>query len=354
MVAQRPRSKRISRWSGQTWFLIAAVVVGMGLAGWAVFGSGDDSNGAPPGSSYRSQLTLEQIPFDGREAYEWIERLCELGPRMSGSEGMHRQQQLLADHFQRLGGRVDYQEFTVRHPQTGQPVALRNLRVQWHPQRKQRILLCAHYDTRPYPDRDPNPRLRQGIFLGANDGASGVALLCVLGRMVRQWDGPVGVDFVFFDGEEFVFDDQRDDYFLGSTHFAQQHRAASPEHRYRWGVLLDMVGDASLQVFQERYSTRWRDTRPLVDDIWNTAQRLGVTEFVPRRRHWVRDDHLPLRNIAGIPTCDVIDFDYPYPGSPQNYWHTTHDLPENCSALSLAKVGWVISQWLRAEMGTGP
>jgi hypothetical protein len=90
----------------------------------------------------------------------------------------------------------------------------------------------------------------------------------------------------------------------------------------------------------------WKDTRPLVVDIWNTAEKLGVKEFIPRRKHEVRDDHLPLRNIGKIPTCDIIDFDYPR--SPRNaYWHTTADTPERCSALSLAKVGWVLQEWLK-------
>jgi hypothetical protein len=100
-----------------------------------------------------------------------------------------------------------------------------------------------------------------------------------------------------------------------------------------------MIGDADLQLYQERNSTWWRDTRPLVDEIWATARRLGVREFIPRRKHEVRDDHLPLHNIGKIPTCDIIDFDYPA-------WHTQADTPERCSALSLAKVGWVLREWL--------
>jgi hypothetical protein len=101
-----------------------------------------------------------------------------------------------------------------------------------------------------------------------------------------------------------------------------------------------MVGDADLQIYEELNSLRWRDTRPLVMDIWNTARRLGVREFIPRPKHEISDDHLPLHDVAGIPTCDIIDFDYPY-------WHTQGDTPEHCSALSLAKVGWVLAQWLK-------
>lgn len=336
---------------GQTWFLTATIGVAALLVVWALWASWG-GHGSTAASAYDSQLTLAQIPFDGTQAYSWLVRLCQLGPRISGSEGMRKQQELLAEHFRSLGGQVEFQEFQVRHPESGRPVTLRNLRVQWHPQRKERILLCTHYDTRPLPDRDPRPDRRRLPFLGANDGTSGTAVLCVLARHIVQLDGPVGVDFVLFDGEELVYNDRRDHYFLGSTHFAKQYVASPPDHRYRWAVLLDMVGDASLQIFQERYSARWEDSRPLVDSIWATAGRLGVDEFIPRRRHWVRDDHLPLHDIAGIPACDLIDFDYPYPGSRESYWHTTEDRPENCSPLSLAKVGWVLSQWLKEATGS--
>jgi len=149
-----------------------------------------------------------------------------------------------------------------------------------------------------------------------------------------------GVDFVLFDGEEFIFD-HNDRFFLGSEYFAQNYAKNPPPHRYRWGVLLDMVGDKDLQIYQERNSMWWKDTRPLVEDIWATARRLGVREFIARKKYSVRDDHLPLHNTGKIPCIDVIDFDYPP-------WHTRADTPENCSALSLAKVGWVIREWLKA------
>ena len=101
-----------------------------------------------------------------------------------------------------------------------------------------------------------------------------------------------------------------------------------------------MIGDADLQIYQERYSMGWEDTRPLVEQLWATAARLGVREFVNRRKYAIRDDHLPLRNVGKIPTCNIIDFDYPY-------WHTEADTPNKCSARSLAKVGWVVLEWLR-------
>ncbi len=289
--------------------------------------------------------------FSGERAYGYLKQLCALGNRMSGSPGMRQQQQLLEKYFASLGVQCEFQRFRAKkHPLTGRPVPMANLMVQWHPESVERILLCAHYDTRPYPDQEANPRrARNGVFLGANDGASGVALLMELGQHIRNLPTRYGLDFVLFDAEEFVFDERRDQYFLGSEWFALQYREHPPAHRYVAGVLLDMVGDAKLSVYQERYSATWRDTRPLVREIWTTAQRLGVKEFIPRIGYpsAIRDDHLPLHNIAKIPVVDVIDFEYP--DRSNRYWHTTADAPGRCSADSLGKVGWVIQEWLATK-----
>jgi hypothetical protein len=272
-----------------------------------------------------------------------LEAICNLGPRPSGSAAMDRQRAMLAEHFRAAGATVSGQAFQIRDRRTGKPVHLENLLVSWHPDRTDRVLLAAHYDTRPFPDNDPvDPK---GVFLGANDGASGVAVLMELAAAMPALPGPVGVDFVLFDGEEYVFA-PRDPYFLGSTFFARQyaadHKAGRLPHAYRCGVLLDMVGDRDLEIWQEQHSVDWPDTRPVVDSIWDVARRLEVRQFVPRPKHAVQDDHLPLRMIAGIPTCDIIDFDYPQ-------WHTTADAPAACSAESLDAVGRVMLAWLREQ-----
>ena len=148
-----------------------------------------------------------------------------------------------------------------------------NLIVQWHPERHERILLCTHYDTRPFPDQRPaqsarhvRRRQRRRQRHGAADGA-----------WPTRWpscQGKLGVDFVLFDGEEFVFA-EGDPYFLGSEYFATDYATERPPYRYRWAVLLDMVGDADLQIYPERNSMSWDDTRPLVEAIWDTAAAAG-------------------------------------------------------------------------------
>ncbi len=310
------------------------------VAGVAMFlGHG----GAQNAEAGVSRLRLEDIPFDGQRAYGYLKKVCDLGPRSSGSKGMEAQQKLLSEHFSSLGGKVRLQRFEARHPRDGSRVPMANLIVEWHPESKDRVLLCAHYDTLPYPMLDPQDP--QGVFLGANDGASGVAILMELAHDMPKRETRYGVDFVLFDGEEFIFQ-PNGTYFLGSKHFAESYVADRPAYRYRWGVLLDMVGDADLQIYQERNSMWWADTRPLVEEIWGTAKRLGVQEFIARRKYEVRDDHVMLHNVGGIPACDLIDFDYPA-------WHTRADTPEQCSALSLAKVGWVVREWLAPSVRAG-
>ncbi len=322
------------------WLLGTALVVGSGcffLIQAIGFQRGTSRSGAGG--------TQAVIPpqYDADRAFAYLVAICDLGPRPSGSEAMTAQQELLTDFFTQRGGDVSMQWFPVRHPETGDAVKCGNLIASWHPRRPKRFLLCAHYDTRPFPDRDPvNPK---GRFVGANDGGSGVAALMELSNHIDELPADVGIDIVLFDGEELVFREGRDDYFLGSTHFAEQYVANPPRVGYQAGVLLDMVGDKELAIYYERNS--WRYAREVTREIFATAKSLGVDAFIPRVRHEVRDDHLPLNLIARIPTVDLIDFDYPRPGiGAPRYWHTMQDVPENCSGESLVTVVYVVHQWL--------
>ena len=225
---------------------------------------------------------------------------------------------------------------------------MNNLIVSWHPRRKTRVLLACHYDTRPFPDRDRvNPR---GKFIGANDGASGVALFMELAHHIGRLPVKVGVDFVFFDAEEFLFPRGKDvagEFFLGSKHFARQYRDQPPAYRYVAGVLVDMVGDRQLELYVEKKSLFYAPR--VTNGLWATAKALGVKQFRqhPRPKHDVDDDHVPLNQIAKIPTCDIIDFDYPY-------WHTTRDTVRHCSGESLVAVGRVLLKWLETLPTKGP
>ena len=293
--------------------------------------------------------TLGAIPaqYNAERAFGYLNELCDLGPRPSGSPAMQRQQELLQKFFRERGAEVSLQTFQIRHPQDGSDVSLANLIASWHTDAPKRFLICAHYDTRPYPDRDArNPK---GRFVGANDGASGTAGLMELANQMNDLPADVGVDLVLFDGEEFVFEQGRDDYFLGSTFFARKYAANPPAIPYRAGILLDMIGDRELRIYYEKNSLKY--ARQLARSIWKTAERLGVRAFVARSRTIpIDDDHIPLNEIARIPTVDLIDFDYPRPGiGAPSYWHTEQDVPANCSGQSLAAVVWVVHHWLREQ-----
>lgn len=275
--------------------------------------------------------------FDAKRSFDYLTRICRLKSRISGSPGMAAQQKLILDHFKELKAKVQFQSFDAPHPITGNPVRMNNMIVSWNPDAKKRILLACHYDTRPFPDRDRNnPR---GLFIGANDGGSGVAFLMELGNIMPtlKVSHDYGVDFVFFDGEELVYR-QNDPYFLGSKYFAEQYKNEPREFEYVYGVLLDMIADRNLGIYMEKNSLKYAPQ--LTHSIWDAARKTGVREFFAQAKYEIRDDHLPLNEIAGIPTCDIIDFDYPA-------WHTTRDIPRYCSGASLEKVGTVLIYWLQ-------
>ncbi|WP_437188506.1 M28 family peptidase [Planctomicrobium sp. SH668] len=283
--------------------------------------------------------------YNGQRAFRYLEAVCAIGPRISGTEGMLRQQELLETHFTELGGQVRYQQFDVVHPQTGAPVRMKNMIVVWNPEATDRILLCCHYDTRPFPDQEPTAALRAKPFIGANDGGSGVAMLMELAHHVGQIqqlsrNPAFGIDFVIFDGEELVYK-KTDKYFYGSEYFANDYKENPPQsHRYRCGVLFDMVAGTNATFHLEINSLRYAPD--VTKEIWEVAAKMGVKEFVNRRKYEVLDDHLPLNQIAKIATCDIIDFSYPH-------WHKRNDLPAACSWKTLQLVGTVAMQWLQIK-----
>ncbi|KAA5547358.1 M28 family peptidase [Roseiconus nitratireducens] len=307
---------------------------------WIAFASGVFNRGVTVQSPSQGAIPAQ---YDPDRAMSYLKQLCDLGPRPSGTAAMQRQQDLLEAFFRERGAEVKRQSFETRNPNDGTPVTMTNLIASWFPDREQRFLFCAHYDTRPFPDRDPQNK--RGTFLGANDGASGVAGLMELANQFQDLPPDLGVDLVLFDGEEFVWQERRDRYFLGSTYFADQYKQNPPATGYRAGVLFDMIGDKELKIYYEANSLRY--AKDVARSFWMTARDLGVRAFVMRSRHTIRDDHLPLNEIAGIPTIDVIDFDYPRPGiGAPSYWHTEQDVPANCSGESIAAVVWVAHRWL--------
>lgn len=305
--------------------LLAAAAIALGFACLGTSLSHSETKGAMHG------------PLDADRCFKYLQQICDIGVRSSGSPGMDKQQKLITDYFSKFKCEVRLQPFDAPHPLNGRPVRMNNIIISWHPEATERVLLCAHYDTRPYPDQEISPTARRGLFVGANDGASGVALFMELAHHMEQLKPTFGVDFVLFDGEELVYDRQGK-YFLGSEYFARHYRDEPPQHQYRYGILLDMIADKDLKIYYEVHSMSYAPE--LAKSIWSTARKLRVTEFIARSNHEINDDHVPLNDIAKIPTIDIIDFDYPH-------WHTRRDVPANCSGTSMAKVGHVLLEWLK-------
>ena len=156
---------------------------------------------------------------------------------------------------------------------------------------------------------------------------------------MKELKTDIGVDFVLFDGEEYIFDPEpgHDKYFFGSEHFAQMYQRDRPKHRYIGAVLLDMIAGKNLQIPIEEHSLM--QARALVDDLWNIAAELKCTVFQNRPGEALLDDHLAL-NRAGIPAVDLIDFHYPH-------WHRLSDIPANCAPEGMSQVARVLSVWLQ-------
>jgi hypothetical protein len=285
------------------------------------------------------------VAFDGKRAMRYLEAVCKIGPRISGTAGMKKQQDLLVKHFEALGGKVSWQRFEVRQRSQRKKVAMANLVVSYHPDKARRAIVCSHYDTRPIADQEPNPRNWHKPFLSANDGGSGVAVMMELAHHMKDLKTGVGVDFVFFDGEEYIWDPGTryragDEYFLGSKQFAREYAKVRRKTKYVGAVLLDMVGGKGATFPVEQNS--WLKAAALVDEVWGIAAELKCTAFSKKfSREPIQDDHLAL-NRAGIPAVDIIPNldDYPH-------WHRLTDLPKNCDGATLEQVGKVVSVWLQ-------
>lgn len=299
---------------------------------------------SPDADAFAADRFTPPIPFDAKRAMSYLADVCKIGPRMSGSDGMKKQQELLESHFKPLADRLTWQRFEATQRSVKRPTPMANLVVSWHPERVRRIILCSHYDSRPHADEEVDARRWREPFISANDGGSGVALLMELANSMKNGlDTPVGIDFVLFDGEEYVFD-RNDEYFFGSKHFAREYHKVRTKERnaplYVGAVLLDMVGGKNARFPVEQNS--WFKAAPLVKQIWGVAAELKSPAFRPTElsKVPVEDDHMPLNQIGGIPAVDIIDFDYPH-------WHRTTDVLENCSGESLEQVAHVLTTWLQ-------
>jgi len=268
--------------------------------------------------------------FDEEKAFSQLLKQCSFGPRNPGSQGHHLTKTYLLQEIKAYADLVQEQSFSFFDGERKSELQFTNLIASFQPQKGERILLAAHWDTRPQAERDKKPEARSQPILGANDGASGVAVLLEIARLLHQFKTRKGVDIVFFDGEDYGKEGEIG--LLGSEHFAKQLPNYSPE----FGILLDMIGDKDLEIYKEGYSQLIAPE--VVEKIWRIAKSLKSQEFHPQVRYYIVDDHLPLLK-RGIKCINLIDFDYPY-------WHALEDTPDKCSSRSLKIIGDILVKLL--------
>ncbi len=291
-------------------------------------GGGDEQGGT-------LSVRVERPAFDSSRAFQDLETQVAFGPRVPGTEGHARQLEWMVAQLAELADTVFLDEFQHVTGQ-GDTLRLTNVIARFGLESDRRLLLLTHWDTRPKADQGRSAEDREQPVPGANDGASGTAVLLELARMFAEQAPPGGVDLLFNDGED--YGPTTADMFLGAAHYAEERGAEDPPD---FAILLDMVGDADPRFPVEAYSL---EAAPqLVQRVWGIAADLGYRRYFPLDETVrVVDDHLKL-NDAGIPTIDIIDFDY---GPGNGLWHTPDDAPENTSAQGLLVVGAVVAEFV--------
>ena len=273
-----------------------------------------------------------RIPvFNGNAAFTHLVAQCDFGPRNPGSVGHQKALDYFLNVLVTLADTVSTQSFTEVMPRSKQKVEMHNIIAQFIPKAKKQIMISAHWDTRPWGDRSLSIMRKDQPILGANDGASGVAILLELAKVLHVNPQKIGVNLVLFDAEDFGSSGDSWSYCKGSQYFAKNLPIPLPDY----AINLDMVGDANLEIYIERIS--YKQNPSLVLDLWGLAEELKLSGFKKMAYHSIFDDHVPLYELAGIPAVDIIDFDYP--DEKTNYHHTYNDIVENCSPESLRQVG---------------
>lgn len=272
--------------------------------------------------------------FSGENAYTYLTEQCDFGPRPPGSQSLSLCRQYIAEKLESEGWNTYFQNFTYLN------VECSNIIATWPSNSNETIILGAHYDTRPHADQDPDTANRTKPILGANDGASGVALLLELSRILPANMRPA-VEIVLFDAEDSGGINGWD-WIQGSTYYVNQLTNEMKENITAM-ILLDIIGDRELRLLRESSSTN-----SLQDLVWSVAEELGYNDtFLDSPGGSILDDHRPFLN-AGIPSLDIIQH-APFPW----YWHTLEDTPDKCSAESLEIVGKVIEVFLVTHFSNG-
>lgn len=283
--------------------------------------------------------------FNTDSAYSFVQRQVDFGPRIPNSSAHRKAGDYFVSQFKKYGAGVSVQEFSAVS-YDNQKLTLRNIIATFHPEKKKRILLAAHWDTRPFADKDPEKPNAE--FDGANDGASGVGVLLEIARVIATQEPQVGIDIILFDGEDWgEGEDQQnthplpkglqDWWCLGSQHWSKNKHV--PNYSAYFGILLDMVGGKNAQFAKEGYSMEYAPS--VVDKVWKAAARLGFSHiFINTQQGYITDDHRFVNEIGKIPMIDILSYD---PVSTfGDFHHTRKDNMEIISKETLQAVGMTV------------
>ena len=310
------------------------------------------------------QQPLVNIQFNADSAYQFCAAQCDFGPRTMNSEAHERCAQWISQKFQQYGYTVELQKADLKGYDgtilkstniiaSSQPSALNS--------QLPKVLICAHWDSRPWADNDPDSANWRKPVMAANDGASGVAVMLELARLIQQHDSlNVAVDFICFDAEDWGIPqwdetgDGTDSWALGAQYWAKKYQEKSLHSQpstlnYQYAILLDMVGGQGAKFYQEGYSKQ--KAGRIVEKIWRAAHAAGYGSTFPMQESgFVTDDHVPVNDIANIPCVDIINH---YPDCPQSSfgptWHTVNDDMQHIDKNTLQAVGQTLLQVLYNE-----
>ena len=294
-------------------------------------------------------IAVTQVQFDADSAYASVVAQCDFGPRVPGSAAHDRCGDYIVARFKALGLSVSEQRADQK-AWDGKVLHTRNIIAAYRPELADRIIICTHWESRPWADADPDSSLHREPVMAANDGASGVAVMLEVARKLEELKPELGIDFICFDSEDYGMpywaetDDVADgsDWCLGSQYWAAHPHV--PGYKARFGILLDMVGGRDARFCFEGISMRYASE--VMVHVWDAAGRAGASQlFLAEQGGYAQDDHVPMNEVAGIPTIDII----PYVEGEHTFgatWHTTQDTPENISRETLKGVGQTLFQFL--------
>ena len=303
--------------------------------------------------SQTTEQTAVSITFNADSAYNFCAAQCSFGPRTMNSTAHEQCRQWIQQKFEQYGYSVTLQNADLKG-YDGTLLKSTNI-IATAPadngSTTDRIFVCAHWDSRPWADNDPDEANWHKPVMGANDGASGIAVMLELARLLQQNDSAhMVVDFICFDAEDWgspQWSDtsDSDSWALGAQHWAKQRSTYNVQSTtYNYAILLDMVGGMGARFYQEGYSVQ--HARSIVEKVWQAAHAAGYGSTFPTRNGgYVTDDHVPVNEVAGIPCIDIINH---YPDCEQSSfgptWHTVNDDMQHIDRNTLQAVGQTLVQ----------